>query len=67
MTDIASDSIDRFLKDLSDGLEAISLQILSRVAGMSKDEITALLKDVRKDLANPKIHAYMRVYVPALS
>jgi hypothetical protein len=53
--------MDRFLKDLSDGLEAISLQILSRVAGMSKDDTTSLLDEVRKDLANPKIHAYMRV------
>ncbi|OIW26769.1 hypothetical protein CONLIGDRAFT_635012 [Coniochaeta ligniaria NRRL 30616] len=53
--------MDRFLKDLSDGLEAISLQILSRVAGMSKDDITSLLEDVRRDLANPKIYAYMRV------
>ncbi|KAB5542408.1 S-adenosyl-L-methionine-dependent methyltransferase [Coniochaeta sp. 2T2.1] len=52
-----------FLKDLSDGLEAISLQILTRVAGMSKEEVTTLLEDVRKDLADPKIHAYMRVTV----
>lgn len=53
--------MSRFQKDLSDALEAISLQILHRVAGMSKEEIMVLLDEVRKDLHNPKIHAYMRV------
>jgi hypothetical protein len=54
-------TVARFQKDLSDALEGISLRILSQVAGMSKDEILVLLEEVRKDLHNPKIHAYMRV------
>ncbi|KAK3941359.1 S-adenosyl-L-methionine-dependent methyltransferase [Diplogelasinospora grovesii] len=52
-----------FLKDMSDGLEAISLQILSRIAGMSRDEIDVFLDEVRKDLANPEYHVYIPVTV----
>lgn len=52
-----------FQKDLGDGLEAISLRLLIGVGGMTKEEVTALLDQVRKDLGNPKYHSYMPVLV----
>lgn len=41
-----------------DGLEGYSLALLTRVLGMSNDEVQLLLMDVRKDMKKRSIHAY---------
>lgn len=45
--------------DLRAGLEGFSMLALSKAMGMKKEEIQVLLDDVRNDLNNRNIHAYM--------
>ncbi len=45
------------------GLEALSLALLTRVMGWTQAEVLALCAEVRKDIRNPKIHAYWNMYV----
>ena len=47
------------LQNFSDGINAMSMAVLTRGLGMSREEIEILLVDVRKDLSNRGIHAYM--------
>ncbi|KAM0432667.1 hypothetical protein ACHAQK_009519 [Fusarium lateritium] len=42
----------------SGALDSLTLASFSRAYGWTRDEITMFLMDVRKDLNNPKIHAY---------
>lgn len=44
-------------------LESVSLAPFTRGLGWSSEEVNAFLVDVRKDLNDPKIHAYSRMYV----
>lgn len=48
-------------EDMLRGLEAMSLAVLTRAYGMTKDEIVAMLPDVRKDINDKGIHAYLPV------
>ncbi|WYZ46198.1 hypothetical protein EsH8_IX_000423 [Colletotrichum jinshuiense] len=48
--------------NLDIGLEGLSLGLLTRVLGWTKEEVLAFCADVRKDLRNKKIHAYWRVH-----
>jgi hypothetical protein len=46
-------------QDLKDGLEGFSMAALTRAHGWTADQVSALIADVRKDLDDRNIHAYM--------
>ncbi|KAJ4256184.1 hypothetical protein NW762_009262 [Fusarium torreyae] len=48
--------------DSFQGLEALSIAVLTRVLNWSQKEVTTFLAKVRKDLNNRSIHAYWPVY-----
>jgi hypothetical protein len=48
-------------KDLKDGLEGFSMAPLTRGHGWTADEVKELLPDVRRDIDDRNIHAYMPV------
>ncbi|KAK1463539.1 hypothetical protein CMEL01_13608 [Colletotrichum melonis] len=47
------------LIQLLDGLEGFSLRLLCGALGWTKEEVLVLLAGVRKDLKDPKIHAWL--------
>ena len=47
------------LQNFLNGVHAASMAVLSRGLGMSREEVEMLLVDVRNDLGNRGIHAYM--------
>lgn len=49
------------LANVDGGLEGLSMALLSRGLGWSMEEVLAYLPGVRKDLRNPRIHAYWRM------
>lgn len=44
-----------------DGLSAVSMAILSRAQGMSREEVEVGMVDVRRDLRDKNIHGYIPV------
>lgn len=48
-------------QNLLDGINAMSMAVLTRAGAMSKEEVELLLVDVRKDIRNRHIHAYIDV------
>lgn len=46
------------LVNLLDAVQAVSMAVLTRIMGMTRDEVEVLLSQVRKDLKNRKIHAF---------
>ena len=46
------------LQQVLDGLEAFTLYVACEVLGWSKEEVTVLLANVRKEMTSPKIHVY---------
>lgn len=50
-------------ENVSNGLEAFSIVLLTRALDWSKDEVTAFLANVRRDLNDKSIHAYWPVCV----
>ncbi|RMJ18477.1 hypothetical protein CDV36_001850 [Fusarium kuroshium] len=62
---------DRKLKELGKwnlanfdaGLEGVSLALFTRVLSWSKEDVLALCADVRRELRNPKVHGYWKIYV----
>ncbi|KAM3081282.1 hypothetical protein ACMFMG_005239 [Clarireedia jacksonii] len=50
-------------ENLREGLPAWGLSTLSRGFGWSKERIDGLIEEARKDLKDPKIHAYAECYV----
>jgi len=48
-------------KDLLNGLDGMSKAVLTRGAGYSMEEIVVLNEGVRKDIADPNLHAYLPV------
>ncbi|KAJ9142910.1 Methyltransferase [Pleurostoma richardsiae] len=51
------------LANIDGGLEGLSMALLTRGAGMSREEVLAFLVQVRKDLRDPRIHGYWPIYV----
>ncbi|CAM1510020.1 Fc.00g003550.m01.CDS01 [Cosmosporella sp. VM-42] len=49
-------------ENIMNGMEAFSLALLSRSFGWDKDEIEVFLVDVRKNLKDRRIHAYLPLY-----
>ena len=47
-----------WLEDMSKGIEGLSMALLTRVAGMTKEEVLDLSSRVRDDLKNKKMHVY---------
>jgi hypothetical protein len=45
--------------DLNEGLQGFSMLVLTKAMGMTKEEVEMLLVDVRNDLNDRNIHAYM--------
>ncbi|RTE84956.1 hypothetical protein BHE90_000456 [Fusarium euwallaceae] len=62
---------DRKLKELGKwnlanfdaGLEGVSFALFTRVLSWSKEDVLALCADVRRELRNPKVHGYWKIYV----
>lgn len=46
------------LENTTPALEGFSMALFTRVLGWSKEEVETFLIDVRKEMKNPKIHAY---------
>ncbi|KAF9768162.1 hypothetical protein IL306_014570 [Fusarium sp. DS 682] len=46
----------------SDLLEGLSMALFTRFLGWTPEEVRVFLIDVRKDLNNPKVHAYWSMY-----
>jgi hypothetical protein len=49
------------LANIDRGLEGISMAVLTRGCGFTQQEVVTLLADVRRDMRNPRIHAYWPV------
>ena len=47
---------------LSQGIEGISMGLLTEVLGLPREEVHVLLASVRKDLSDKRIHGYWRTY-----
>jgi len=50
-------------KNTLEGLEVVSLAMMTRSLGMPVDEVQAVLEKVRRDMSDRSIHAYYPVYV----
>jgi hypothetical protein len=48
-------------EDMLRGLEALSMAALTRGAGLTKEQVMELITEVRKDIMNKGIHAYLHV------
>ncbi|KAF4631699.1 hypothetical protein G7Y89_g6432 [Cudoniella acicularis] len=46
-----------------DGLSAVSMAIMTRMHGMTREEVEVGMVDVRRDLRDKSIHGYVPVYV----
>lgn len=46
----------------TDLVEGLTMALFTRVLGWTAEEVQVFLVDVRKDLNNPKIHAYWSMY-----
>lgn len=47
-----------------DLLEGLSMALFTRCLGWTPEEVSLFLVDARKDLNNPKVHAYWSMYSP---
>lgn len=54
---------DMWQLNLQSGLQAFTYAYMHRVLGKTKEEIEVSLVNVRKDIANPRVHAYNLCYV----
>lgn len=50
-------------QNLTEGVQSMSLALFTRVLNMSSEQVMSFLEDVKKDLADPKIHSYCAVYI----
>jgi hypothetical protein len=46
------------LENSTSGLESFSMALFTRVLNWSKEEVDVFLVSVRKEMKDPKIHAY---------
>jgi len=53
------------LANIGGGLEGICMGLMTRGLGLSREEVIAYTAAARKDLRNPRIHAYWPMYVPS--
>ncbi|AEO60693.1 hypothetical protein MYCTH_2310196 [Thermothelomyces thermophilus ATCC 42464] len=51
------------LAQVLNGLDGLSMRLYTTVLGWKEDEIWALLEQVRKDLADPSVHALFELHV----
>lgn len=49
------------LQNMLDGIGGISMGVLTRVHGWTKEQVDALIVGVKRDLADRSIHAYLPV------
>lgn len=49
-------------ENLAPSLEGFSMALFTRVFGWTKEEVETFLVDVRKEVNNPRIHAYLPMY-----
>lgn len=49
-------------QNLSEGVQSMSLALFTRVLGMESQHVLNFLEDVKRDLADPKIHSYSVIY-----
>lgn len=52
-----------WMEDMLRALEGLSMAVLTRAGGMTKEEVETLTAKVRKDIVNKDIHAYQPVLV----
>lgn len=52
-----------FKEDMIRGLEGMTMAVLTRGGGMTKEEVVALTTEARKDYDNTGIHAYLPIIV----
>ncbi|KAG4413683.1 hypothetical protein IFR04_013187 [Cadophora malorum] len=52
-----------WMEDMLRALEGLSMAVLTRAGGMTKEEVETLTAKVRKDIVNKNIHAYQPVLV----
>lgn len=52
-----------FNQDMHEGLSGMVMATFTRALGMTRDEVELFLVDVRKDLDNRNIHAYLPLFV----
>lgn len=50
-------------QNLTEGVQSMSLALFTRVLNMSSEQVLAFLEDVKRDLADTKIHSYCTVYI----
>lgn len=55
------------LANIDNGIEGFTLALFTRVLGWTQEEVLVLCSQVRKDIRNPKIHAYWNLYDTPLS
>ena len=48
-----------FAQDMLEGLEAFSMALFTRVAGLTKETVVEILEEVRKEIPDTSIHAYL--------
>lgn len=51
------------LKDMADGIAALSTAVFTRILGWEQQRLETFLADVLKDLKNKDIHAYGTIYM----
>lgn len=54
---------DLFLDDMIEALPAASLRLYTRVLGWEEERVMAFLEEVKRDMLDPSIHAYMPVHI----
>jgi len=48
-----------WLQNLEEGIDGMSMAILTRGGGMTREEVLALTTDVKNDLRNKAVHAFI--------
>ncbi|KAH8654553.1 S-adenosyl-L-methionine-dependent methyltransferase [Tricladium varicosporioides] len=48
-------------ENLTSGLSGLSMALFTRILGMTPEEVEVYLVNVRRDMKNPKIHAYLPI------
>lgn len=46
-------------RDMHEGMEGMTMAVMTRAHGLTKEEVLEVVKQVRKDIDNKSIHAYL--------